>query len=136
MAKQYIPAPKPILPGHNESYNPPEEYLPTEEERQEWEVEHPLSTLDMPTSLLDTSSDPYQLQNTDPEERETNWLPTKFNSLRQVPLYEEASVALTVATVLTNIVHRILSRSALTVVWTCTSAHACAGCGSICLRRT
>lgn len=26
----YIPAPKPQLPGHAESYNPPKEYLPTE----------------------------------------------------------------------------------------------------------
>jgi BOP1NT (NUC169) domain len=26
----YIPAPKPKLPGHEESYNPPKEYLPTE----------------------------------------------------------------------------------------------------------
>ena len=29
---QYIPAPKIRLPGHGESYNPPPEYLPTEEE--------------------------------------------------------------------------------------------------------
>lgn len=34
----YIPAAKPKLPGHGESYNPPKEYLPTEEERQAWEV--------------------------------------------------------------------------------------------------
>ena len=26
----YIPAPKPKLPGHEESYNPPKEYLPPE----------------------------------------------------------------------------------------------------------
>jgi len=26
----YIPAPKPKLPGHEESYNPPKEYLPSE----------------------------------------------------------------------------------------------------------
>ena len=26
----YVPAPKPKLPGHEESYNPPKEYLPTE----------------------------------------------------------------------------------------------------------
>ena len=30
--RQYIPAPKVRLPGHSESYNPPPEYLPTEEE--------------------------------------------------------------------------------------------------------
>jgi len=29
----YIPAPKLKLPGHEESYNPPKEYLPTEEDR-------------------------------------------------------------------------------------------------------
>eukprot|EP00741_Cyanophora_paradoxa_P025455 tig00000382_g24573.t1 len=29
---QHIPAPKPKLPGHAESYNPPEEYIPTPEE--------------------------------------------------------------------------------------------------------
>ena len=34
--KQHIPAPKPVLPGHAESYNPPDEYLPTEEERTAW----------------------------------------------------------------------------------------------------
>lgn len=34
----YIPPSKPKLPGHGESYNPPAEYLPTEEERQAWEV--------------------------------------------------------------------------------------------------
>jgi len=63
-AKQYIPAPKPVLPGHGESYNPPDEYLPSEEERKEWEE-------------------------MDPEEREQKWLPTKFNSLRTVPLYKD-----------------------------------------------
>ena len=30
--RHHIPAPKPILPGHAESYNPPPEYLMTEEE--------------------------------------------------------------------------------------------------------
>ena len=63
-AKQYIPAPKPVLPGHGESYNPPEEYLPTEQERKEWEA-------------------------TEEEEREEKWLPTKFTSLRTVPLYKD-----------------------------------------------
>lgn len=32
----HIPAPKMRLPEHDESYNPPVEYLPTEKERQEW----------------------------------------------------------------------------------------------------
>ncbi|KAF5731816.1 hypothetical protein HS088_TW18G00501 [Tripterygium wilfordii] len=28
----YFPAPKPKLPGHEESYNPSPEYIPTQEE--------------------------------------------------------------------------------------------------------
>eukprot|EP00913_Durusdinium_trenchii_P033155 g31038.t1 len=32
-----LPAPKMALPGHAESYNPPSEYLFTEEEKKEWE---------------------------------------------------------------------------------------------------
>lgn len=40
-AKEYTPkgrviAPKQKLPGHAESYNPPEEYLFTNEEQKEW----------------------------------------------------------------------------------------------------
>ena len=35
----YIPAPKLQLPGHGESYNPPPEYLPTEEERNAAQLE-------------------------------------------------------------------------------------------------
>lgn len=58
-----VPAPKPPLPKHAESYNPPAEYLPTEEESKEW-------------------------NELDPEERATNYLPTKHSSLRAVPLYE------------------------------------------------
>lgn len=58
-----VPAPLPPLPTHSESYNPPAEYLPTEEEVKEW-------------------------NDLDPEDRETNFLPAKHKSLRQVPLYE------------------------------------------------
>ena len=36
--KMYFPAPKVALPGHEESYNPPAEYLPTEQQRQKWLV--------------------------------------------------------------------------------------------------
>lgn len=60
----HIPAPKLAPPGYDLSYNPPEEYLPTEEEKAAWE----------------------QL---DPEEREKEYLPAKFNSLRKVPGYGE-----------------------------------------------
>ena len=57
-----LPAPKPPLPTNAESYNPPEEYLPTEEERKAWEGQ-------------------------DPEDRERNFLPQKYPSLRLVPAY-------------------------------------------------
>src|ERR1700761_4232905 len=36
-----LPAPKPRLPTNSESYNPPEEYLPTEEEKKQWEETDP-----------------------------------------------------------------------------------------------
>ncbi|RUS26667.1 rRNA processing-related protein [Jimgerdemannia flammicorona] len=58
----HIPAPKMRLPEHDESYNPPAEYLPTEKERQEWEA-------------------------TDREDRPRNYLPMKYSSLRSVPAY-------------------------------------------------
>ncbi|KXN87873.1 Ribosome biogenesis protein ERB1 [Leucoagaricus sp. SymC.cos] len=57
------PPPKPRLPTNSESYNPPEEYLPTEGERQEWEDK-------------------------DPEDRERDYLPQKYSSLRLVPAYD------------------------------------------------
>jgi ribosome biogenesis protein ERB1 len=56
------PPPKPRLPTNSESYNPPEEYLPTEQERKEWEEK-------------------------DPDDRERNYLPQKYPSLRLVPAY-------------------------------------------------
>lgn len=57
-------APKLPPPTHEESYNPPEEYLLDDKEREEWE-------------------------NTDPSERERTFLPKKYPSLRQVPGYSE-----------------------------------------------
>ncbi|CAK7896353.1 ribosome biogenesis protein Erb1p [[Candida] anglica] len=57
-------APKLPPPTNEESYNPPEEYLLTEEEKQKW--------LDM-----------------DPEDRERNFVPQKYNALRKVPGYQE-----------------------------------------------
>eukprot|EP00743_Colponemidia_sp_Colp-15_P005927 GILK01006373.1.p1 GENE.GILK01006373.1~~GILK01006373.1.p1 ORF type:complete len:908 (-),score=186.22 GILK01006373.1:272-2764(-) len=56
------PPPKPKLPGHAESYNPPDEYLPTEEEKNQWAL-------------------------VDPEDRPYNFIPNKYNALRKVPLY-------------------------------------------------
>ncbi|RMX59208.1 hypothetical protein pdam_00007730 [Pocillopora damicornis] len=60
----HIPAPKMKLPGHEESYNPPPEYLPTEEEIAAWEA-------------------------MDPDERPQNFLPKKYSSLRLVPAYNK-----------------------------------------------
>ncbi|KAJ2554321.1 Ribosome biogenesis protein erb1 [Coemansia sp. RSA 1933] len=59
-----LPAPRLALPTHEESYHPPEEYLPTEKERQAW---------------LDT----------DPEDRKRSFLPEDFGSLRMVPGYSQ-----------------------------------------------
>ncbi|KIY65435.1 ribosome biogenesis protein ERB1 [Cylindrobasidium torrendii FP15055 ss-10] len=58
-----LPAPKPKLPTNAESYNPPEEYLPTDQERKEWEDK-------------------------DAEDRERDYLPQKYSSLRLVPGYD------------------------------------------------
>ena len=55
--------PKWNFPGHIESYNPPAEYLFTEEERKEWEE-------------------------TDPRNRELPYMPQKYMALRKVPAYE------------------------------------------------
>jgi ribosome biogenesis protein ERB1 len=58
-----LPAPKPRLPTNSESYNPPEEYLPTEAEQAAWEA-------------------------LDPEDREKDYLPKKYSALRLVPAYD------------------------------------------------
>ncbi|XP_030660637.1 ribosome biogenesis protein BOP1 isoform X5 [Nomascus leucogenys] len=60
--KMHVPAPKLALPGHAESYNPPPEYLLSEEERLAWEQQ-------------------------EPGERKLSFLPRKFPSLRAVPAY-------------------------------------------------
>ncbi len=59
----HLPAPKCPLPDHNESYNPPPEYLFDEEEKNKW-------------------------LNQEPEDRRVNFVPQKFNSLRLVPGYD------------------------------------------------
>jgi len=61
---QHIPAPKLKLPDHDESYHPPPEYLPTDAEKQEWEV-------------------------ADAEDREKNYLPRRHGTLRVVPAWGE-----------------------------------------------
>ncbi|KAG7719888.1 hypothetical protein KL949_001467 [Ogataea haglerorum] len=58
-------APKLPPPTNEESYNPPEEYLLSEEERKRWEE-------------------------TDPSERERNFVPQKYGALRKVPGYQES----------------------------------------------
>ncbi|CCF57404.1 hypothetical protein KAFR_0C04130 [Kazachstania africana CBS 2517] len=57
-------APKLPPPTNEESYNPPEEYLLTEQEKEEWE-------------------------NTEISEREKNFIPQKYGALRKVPGYTE-----------------------------------------------
>lgn len=57
-------APKLPPPTNEESYNPPEEYLMNDEEKQKW---------------LETA----------PIDREKNFIPQKYGSLRKVPGYEE-----------------------------------------------
>lgn len=52
------------LPGHNESYNPPKEYLLSEEELKEW-------------------------QEMDEEDRPYNFIPTAFDKIRHIPLYDK-----------------------------------------------
>ena len=61
-ARRRLPAPKLALPGNAESYNPPSEYLFTDEERQTWE-------------------------RMDPSDRPLDFVPQRYASLRRVPLY-------------------------------------------------
>lgn len=58
----YMPAPQLPPPKTAESYNPPEEYLPTDAERAAWEA-------------------------LDKEDRKTDFLPAKYEALRKVPGY-------------------------------------------------
>ncbi|KAJ7520808.1 hypothetical protein O6H91_19G023800 [Diphasiastrum complanatum] len=59
----YVPAPKTKLPGHEESYNPPFEYIPTQEEVNSYQLMY--------------------------EEDRPKFLPRKFDSLRMVPAYAD-----------------------------------------------
>eukprot|EP01098_Paradermamoeba_levis_P003565 TRINITY_DN1607_c0_g1_i1.p1 TRINITY_DN1607_c0_g1~~TRINITY_DN1607_c0_g1_i1.p1 ORF type:complete len:462 (+),score=150.77 TRINITY_DN1607_c0_g1_i1:938-2323(+) len=61
--KKHIPPPKQKLPIHNESYNPPIEYLLDEKEIAAW-------------------------KDLDPEDRLMKHLPQKYDALRKVPLYK------------------------------------------------
>ncbi|KAI5302168.1 Ribosome biogenesis protein erb1, partial [Ascosphaera pollenicola] len=59
----HVPAPKLPPPGFDESYHPPPEYLPDRKEVEEW-------------------------KNMDEQDREKEYLPTNYDSLRKVPGYE------------------------------------------------
>jgi ribosome biogenesis protein ERB1 len=61
--KMHIEAPKIKLPSHAESYNPPVEYLMSEEAIKRWNESHV-------------------------EDRTRNFVPQKFNSMREVPRYK------------------------------------------------
>lgn len=60
----YIPAPKPKLPGHEESYNPSLEYIPTQEEINSYELMY--------------------------EEDRPKFIPRRYTSFKSVPAYENA----------------------------------------------
>lgn len=60
----HMPAPKMKLPGHAESYNPPAEYLYSEEERKTWEQ-------------------------AEPSDRVLDFIPQKYTALRLVPGYAD-----------------------------------------------
>ena len=57
-----ISAPKMQLPGHGESYNPPEEYLFTKKELKQWQM-------------------------SEPEDRPTNYVPKKYSHMRHLEFY-------------------------------------------------
>lgn len=59
----HMPAPKLIPPGHSESYNPPEEYLWTKEEEQEFNEQ-------------------------EKEDKKGKVVPRKYSTLRHVPAYD------------------------------------------------
>ena len=61
--KFHLPAPKMPLPGHAESYNPPEEYLLSAEEKK-------------------------QMEDMDPADRQYNFIPQKHDCLRHVAGYK------------------------------------------------
>ena len=63
---EYIPPPKQAPPGHAESYNPSDEYLPTEDELKEWAEKDPA---ERPHGLF---------------------IPKKFPNLRSVGAYEHS----------------------------------------------
>ena len=104
----YIPAPKPKLPGHAESYNPPKEYLPTEVRatggggsgqadgvRRAGSQAHHIAVVILcvfPLGFPELPSPPVPQEEQaswellDPEDR-PKFVPQAFDSLRHVPMY-------------------------------------------------
>jgi ribosome biogenesis protein ERB1 len=62
-----VPAPKLPPPGYEDSYHPPPEYLPDKDEKATWDE-------------------------TDPEEREKEYLPTDYGALRKVPGWDNVKM--------------------------------------------
>eukprot|EP00792_Barthelona_sp_PAP020_P005032 TRINITY_DN2463_c0_g1_i2.p1 TRINITY_DN2463_c0_g1~~TRINITY_DN2463_c0_g1_i2.p1 ORF type:complete len:679 (-),score=97.07 TRINITY_DN2463_c0_g1_i2:2038-4074(-) len=60
--RSHLAPPPRALPGHAESYNPPDEYVPDQDELDRW-------------------------AEMDPQDRPLDFIPRKYNSLRRVPLY-------------------------------------------------
>eukprot|EP01053_Blabericola_migrator_P003426 Blabericola_migrator_1__3425@NODE_2007_length_3430_cov_42_687779_g1226_i1_p1_GENE_NODE_2007_length_3430_cov_42_687779_g1226_i1NODE_2007_length_3430_cov_42_687779_g1226_i1_p1_ORF_typecomplete_len599_score129_63BOP1NT/PF08145_12/6_4e75ANAPC4_WD40/PF12894_7/1_1e05ANAPC4_WD40/PF12894_7/7_3WD40/PF00400_32/8_2e06WD40/PF00400_32/1_4e03WD40/PF00400_32/1_5e02Ge1_WD40/PF16529_5/0_00046Frtz/PF11768_8/0_016Frtz/PF11768_8/1_4e03_NODE_2007_length_3430_cov_42_687779_g1226_i114203216 len=59
-----LQAPKMPVPGHAASYNPPEEYLMTDEEKIKWQEQHP-------------------------DDRALDFIPEKYKSMRHIPGYDK-----------------------------------------------
>lgn len=89
--KMHVPAPKLALPGHAESYNPPPEYLLSEEEvglaqsgvQALWAA--PLTPRSHPAHTPSPQRLAWEQQ--EPGERKVAFLPHRFPSLRAVPAY-------------------------------------------------
>lgn len=87
--KMHVPAPKLALPGHAESYNPPPEYLPSEEEvglargGGVWA----LPQRGRGSQLAPLPPQRLAWDQQEPEERKLSFLPRQFSSLRAVPAY-------------------------------------------------
>lgn len=66
----HIPAPKQPLPGHDESYNPPPEYLPTPSEVGEVSIAYDCCNVCVCVQVKEWEEE-------EPEERKRNFLPHK-----------------------------------------------------------
>lgn len=66
--KMHVPAPKEVLPSHEASYNPPPEYLPTQEE----------------IDAMENNED----EGDDGKDKRFKLVPKRYDSLRKVPQYQ------------------------------------------------